>query len=227
VVSAAGHETDFTIADFVADLRAPTPSAAAELITEAQHKVQDRLANYAQRLERAVRFQLLHARQKMDSLQAERAEWRMTAHLQRLNQTLDDLAYRADSTMTLHLRASRKLTDELAAKILRHDPRQEIGRTRERLEQLRARLERSLERTLHAAGGRVEAMEGRLRALSPLAVLDRGYALVQAVDGRVIRSAAQLALGDRVTTRLGDGNFVSRVEEKSVAAQRKSKTKKK
>ncbi len=227
VVSAVGHETDFTIADFVADLRAPTPSAAAELITEAQHKVQDRLANYEQRLERAARFQLLHARQKMDTLQAERAEWRMTSYLQRLNQTLDDLVLRAETVMAGQLRANRKLIEELSANVLRHDPRQEIGRTRERLAQLRARLERSLERTLHVAGARVEAMEGQLRALSPLAVLDRGYALVQGADGTLIRSVGQLGLGDRVTTRLGDGDFLSRVEEKSGAAQRKNRTKKK
>ncbi len=82
VVSAIGHETDFTIADFVADLRAPTPSAAAELITEAQHRIAERVANQSQRLERATRFQLLHARQQFDSLPADRAEWRVTAMLQ-------------------------------------------------------------------------------------------------------------------------------------------------
>ncbi len=227
VVSAVGHETDFTIADFVADLRAPTPSAAAELITEAQHKVQDRVAYFAQRLERAVRFQLLRARQQMDSLHAERAEWRMTGHLQRLNQQLDEIAFRGESAMLDQLHERRRYSQELAAKVLRHDPRQELGRARERVTQVRVRLERSLERTLRKEEARLKAVDGRLRALSPLAVLDRGYALVQGPDGAVIRSAAQLAQGDRVTTRLGDGSFVSRVEETSAAARKKSRPKKK
>jgi len=90
VVCAVGHETDFTIADFSADLRAPTPSAAAELITEAQHKVAERVTSLEVRIERAVRFQLLHARQKIDSLHVERAEWRMSSLLNRLDQRLDD-----------------------------------------------------------------------------------------------------------------------------------------
>ncbi|MGB6192875.1 MAG: exodeoxyribonuclease VII large subunit [Terracidiphilus sp.] len=227
VVSAVGHETDFTIADFVADLRAPTPSAAAELITEAQHKVQDRLAHFAQRLERGARFQLLRARQRMDSLHAERSDWRMTGHLQRLNQQLDEVTFRVESAVLDQLRGRRRHAEELAAKVLRHDPRQELGRARERVTQVRVRLERSLEHTLRTEEARLKAVDGRLRALSPLAVLDRGYALVQGPDGVVIRSAAQLAHGDRVTARLGEGSFVSRVEETSAAAGKKGRPKKK
>lgn len=227
VVSAVGHETDFTIADFVADLRAPTPSAAAELITEAQHKVQDRVAHFSERLERGARFQLLRARQRMDSLHAERAEWRMTGHLQRLNQQLDELAFRGESVVLGQLRERRRHAEALGAKVLRHDPRQEVGRTRERVMQVRVRLERSIEHTLRTEEARLKAVDGRLRALSPLAVLDRGYALVQGRDGTVIRSAAQLAQGDRVTARLGEGSFVSRVEETSAAARKKSTPKKK
>ena len=226
VVSAVGHETDFTIADFVADLRAPTPSAAAELITEVQHKVHERVAHGEQRLERAARFQLLRAQQRMHSLHAERATWRMTAYLERLHQRLDELAFRSESAMLAEFRAKRKHAEELAAKVFRHDPRHELGQARERVTQLRVHLERALERTLRAAEARLRAVDGRLRALSPLAVLDRGYALVQGPDGTVIRSAGQLALGDRMTTRLSDGVFVSRVEETSGAAQKKRSKKK-
>ena len=98
VVSAVGHETDFTIADFAADLRAPTPSAAAELITEAQHKIAEHLAAQSHRLERAARFQLLQARQHLSrSAVADRAESRVTAMLYRLGQRLDDATQRLDS----------------------------------------------------------------------------------------------------------------------------------
>jgi exodeoxyribonuclease VII large subunit len=213
VVSAVGHETDFTIADFVADLRAPTPSAAAELITEVQHYVAERLAGNDQRLERAARYQLLRARQRVDSLHAERAEWRMAALVQRLGQRLDDTVMRLDGALAFELRARQATVAEFAAAVLRHDPRRLLAAARERLSSARHRLDRSFERVLREATAQAHSAEARLRALSPLAVLDRGYALVQGADGALVRSAAQLAAGDLVTTRLSDGSFASRVEQ--------------
>lgn len=213
VVSAVGHETDFTIADFVADLRAPTPSAAAELITEAQHRVAERLAQNDLRLERAVRYQLLHARQRVDSLHAERAEWRMTAALERLGQRLDDVRLRLEDTITEQIRNRQQQVTELNTVVLHHDPRRLMAVARERLTSLQHRLEHACEQMMRDASAELRAVDARLHALSPLAVLERGYALVQGVNGAVIRSASQVAAGDRVTTRLSDGSFVSHVEE--------------
>ena len=212
VVSAVGHETDFTIADFVADLRAPTPSAAAELITEAQHRISDRVASQASRLERATRFQLLHARQHLNSVPVSRAEWRMTAILQRLDQRLDDLAFSMETSVSGLVRQRERRVEELAAAVLHHDPRQRLGRTRERLNTGRALLQRSLEHTLHATAARLSAMDARLHSLSPLAVLERGYAIVIGTSGAVIRKTSQISTGETVTTRLSDGEFTSRVE---------------
>lgn len=217
VVSAVGHETDFTIADFVADLRAPTPSAAAELITEAQHVVVNRLAQDDLRLERAMRYALLQARQRVDSLHAERAEWHMTAQLERLGQRLDDAQMRIESTIAGQIRVRQETVGELASAVMRHDPRRLLALTRERLMVVQHRLERACERVTQEANAQLHAADARLRALSPLAVLERGYALVQGEDGELIRSAAQLAVGDRVTTRLRDGTFASRVEETAAA----------
>jgi exodeoxyribonuclease VII large subunit len=213
VVSAIGHETDFTIADFVADLRAPTPSAAAELITEAQHRIAERVGSQSQRLERAARFQLLHARQRFDSSSVDRAEWRVTSMLRRMNQRLDDLGFSMEGSVSGHLRQMQRDVAELAAAVLHHDPRQRMGRTRERLNAGSTRLDRSLERTLRRADAQLNALDARLHSLSPLAVLERGYALVLGADGGVIRSTAQIAAGDDVTTRLSDGEFTSRVEK--------------
>lgn len=221
VVSAIGHETDFTIADFVADLRAPTPSAAAELITEAQHKVADRVASQTTRLERAARFQMLQARQHFDSLAVTRTEGRMTAMLHRLDQRLDDFVFRMETAVGGHFRQRQGEVAELAAAVLRHDPRQRLGVANERLTALRAHLDRSVERGLQVSATRVRALDARLHALSPLAVLDRGYALVQGADGTLIRSTTQLAAGDRVSTRLSDGAFISRVEESAATTPRK------
>jgi exodeoxyribonuclease VII large subunit len=221
VVSAIGHETDFTIADFVADLRAPTPSAAAELITEAQHRVAERVETQSNRLERAARFQLLHARQLFDRVAMDRAERRTTASLHRLSQRLDDLGFRMESGVNGLIRTRQREVTELAADVLHHEPRQMLARMRERLGVGGTRLERSLERTLRRWAARLEALDGRLRSLSPLAVLERGYALVLSGDGTVIRSATQLAPGDHVRTRLSDGTFRSTVEE--VAENKKRK----
>ncbi len=213
VVSAVGHETDFTIADFVADLRAPTPSAAAELVTEAQHKIAEHLATQSHRLERAARFQLLQARQRFSRVPASRAEGRVTAILYRLAQQLDDLAFRSETWARMMLRVRSDRVSELQAAVLRHDPRQRLAHANSHLWDFRARMDRSLERLIEASQSRLGALDARLNALSPLAVLDRGYALVLTEAGQVVRSAAQVEAGDRVTTRVADGAFVSRVDE--------------
>jgi exodeoxyribonuclease VII large subunit len=218
VVSAVGHETDFTIADFVADLRAPTPSAAAELITEAQHDIAEHLAAQAHRLERAMRYQLLHVRHSFNDLAFDRAETRVAAQLHRLAQRLDDLTLRQESALTSQLRARQERVTHLAAAVLRHDPRRALAAARERLTGLRARLDHSIDRALHASTLSVNALAARLHALSPLAVLDRGYALVLSPDGSLIRSTAQLTAGDTVTTRLADGAFTGRVESIAINA---------
>jgi exodeoxyribonuclease VII large subunit len=211
-VSAVGHETDFTIADFAADLRAPTPSAAAELITEAQHKIAEHLATYLHRLDRAARFQLLQARQRLTRLPISRVESRVATLLHRFAQRLDDLSFRQESALTSHLRQRQNQVDSLAAAVLRHDPRQALAQARERLQAFSTRLDRSIERTLRRATVRTGAADARLHSLSPLAVLERGYALVLSAEGALIRSTTQLSPGEQLTTRLADGAFTSRVE---------------
>jgi len=212
VVSAIGHETDFTIADFVADLRAPTPSAAAELITEAQHRIAEHLAHQYNRLERAARYQLLQARQRLTRVPVSRAESRISTLLHRMAQRLDDLSFRQESAAGNQLRQRQDHVAALTAAVLRHDPRQGLAQARERLQTCRTRLDRALERTLQRCTIRTSALDARLHSLSPLAVLDRGYALVLDAAGSLVRSAAQLTPGDQLVTRLADGVFISRVE---------------
>jgi len=221
VVSAIGHETDFTIADFVADLRAPTPSAAAELITEAQHKIAEHLATQAHRLDRAARFQLLQARQRLTRLPVSRAESRITALLHRLEQRLDDFSFRLEAGVSSQVRQRQRQVAELTATVLRHDPRQGLAQARERLAACRTRLDRTLERMMHTSSSRLSALDAQLNSLSPLAVLERGYALVLDADGAVVRSTVQITPGDKVLTRLSDGAFIGHVE--STASNRNIK----
>ena len=213
VVSAVGHETDFTIADFVADLRAPTPSAAAELITEAQHKIAEYIATQSHRLSRAARFQLLQARERISSsAAAERTESRIITLLHRIAQRLDDLSFRLEAALSAQLRRHQLQVAGHTAAVLRHGLHQNLAQAREGLLACHNRLHRSQERLLHASRATVSALDARLHSLSPLAVLDRGYALVLDAAGGLVRSTAQVATGDTVVTRLSDGSFTSRVE---------------
>jgi exodeoxyribonuclease VII large subunit len=212
VVSAIGHETDFTIADFAADLRAPTPSAAAELVTEAQHKIAERLATQSHRLERAARLQLLQARQLFAQFPVSRVESRVSTLLYRLGQRLDDVTQRLDAAVNSQLRQRQSRISALAATVLHHNPRPNVAHAREHLADFRARLHRCIERRIESSGAALAALDGHLHSLSPLAVLDRGYALVLSADGSLIRSTAQLSSGDHLTTRLAEGSFTSRVE---------------
>jgi exodeoxyribonuclease VII large subunit len=228
-----GHETDFTIADFVADLRAPTPSAAAELITEAQHKVEDLVAALSNRLVRAARFQLLQARQRLARVPIAYAEQRMMTGLHRWEQRLDDLSFRMESAMGELLRDLNRGVAELSACVLRHDPRQLLSVARESLAASQSRLNHALHRSLTAARYRQQSVEarlyraaqvsvagrrsawanlrGELQAMSPLAVLQRGYALVQDEGGAVVRSVELLTTNQSLTTLLGDGSFSSKI----------------
>ncbi len=142
VVSAIGHETDFTIADFVADLRAPTPSAAAELITEAQHKIAEHLATQSHRLERAARFQFLQARQRLTRLPSAAPKSRISTLLHRLAQRLDDFGFRLESAISRPTPPAPGHVADLTAAVLRHDPRQALAQARERLAACRTRLDR-------------------------------------------------------------------------------------
>ncbi len=226
VVSAVGHETDFTIADFAADLRAPTPSAAAELVTEAQHKIAERVTEQQNRLERAMRYGLSQARQRFSSVPVSFAEGRMTAILHKFAQRLDDLSFRAETAMRTRTRGHGKRLSELAAAVLRHDPRRRLAFAGAQLGDLRAHMDRSLERRIESSRSKLGELDARLHALSPLAVLGRGYALVMNEAGGLVHSTAQVATGDRVTTRLSDGAFTSRVETTAAEEQKSRKGRK-
>ncbi len=211
VVSAVGHETDFTIADFVADLRAPTPSAAAELITAAQHRVEERVQLLEARLLRGVRFQGMQAQQRFARINAAATLARMGDSLGRRQQRVDERRFRLEAAITslqqVRLARLRTLTERLQ----QQDVRRSVSRAQGGSQRLRERLMRAGQVLLQTPKQRVHRAEVRLQALSPTAVLQRGYALAFRADGTLLRSADEVHAGDEITTRLASGQVRSRV----------------
>jgi exodeoxyribonuclease VII large subunit len=215
VVSEIGHETDFTIADFVADLRAPTPSAAAELLTEAQHKVEERLEQLHRRLTHACRYQLMRAQERFARLSAPAAFARMRNALARKQQRVDELQYQLDAAWHLKSRGITESLQKLEARLLRQDVSHRMRMVRERLAALDGRIERAQDFLLARACSRHASADGRLQTLSPLAVLNRGYALVFDANGVLIREAADAHDGGVITTRFSQSTLTSRVLERN------------
>jgi exodeoxyribonuclease VII large subunit len=215
IVSAIGHETDFTIADFVSDLRAPTPSAAAELITGVQHKIEERLDQLAQRLQRATRYALMQARERFARLSAPAAFARMRDNLNRRQQRVDDLSFRMESAWHKQSQAREQRLQHLASCVLRHDVSHRLRLVRERLESLTARLLRAQTISVHSHRSRLDALQKHLLFLSPLGILNRGYALVYDQSGALLRNAADAKPEQLLTTRLAQGSIESRVTKTS------------
>jgi exodeoxyribonuclease VII large subunit len=211
VVSAVGHETDFTIADFVADLRAPTPSAAAELVTAAQHRVEERVQALGARLVRAIRYQQMQARQRFSHVAASAAFARMRDALGRRQQRVDERRFRLESVIAKSLQDNASRLRDLTARLQRQDIHRKLLLVQSRNDHLRQRLNHIGSNLLRTPQQRVTSAATRLQALSPLAVLDRGYALVFNAEGTLLRSAAQASTGDTITARLTDGTITARV----------------
>ncbi len=213
VISAIGHETDFTIIDFVADLRAPTPSAAAELVIESKHQIDEQVESLHRRLGRAVRYQLILARQELTDLAQHGAFARTIDLVRRRQQRVDDLSHRmASAERDLISRYRRSL--DLATAGLRHrDLRRVLSGVRRDLDARAAALASSGQRLLLKLRARMDHADARMRSLSPLAVLERGYALVFDASGNLIKDAIQVREGDSINARLARGRVEATVNK--------------
>ena len=216
VVSAVGHETDFTIADFVADLRAPTPSAAAEMITEAQHRAGERVDALRARLLRGVRWQAMGARQRFSRVSAEGALRRVPEALERRAQRVDDLRTELSDTLNAALRVRLARVHALESRLLRRDVSAGIAAGRGRLLAVETRLQHASQRLVGGRRSTLERARVRLDALSPMAVLERGYTLAFAADGRLVRSVTQVGAGESMRVRMMDGSVETTVSSVAV-----------
>ena len=215
VVSAIGHETDFTLADFAADLRAPTPTAAAELLVPDRANLLAHLHGLHRQLHAQQANALRQRAQRID-----RAFLRL--HALRPQARLDALARRGEQARLRLANAMQRRLEQERARLRHADavlraghPRRRIERLRERLQALRGRPQSLLARHLQHEALRLRGLARSLHAISPLATVARGYSILQHADGRIVRSVDAVAVDETVSARLHDGQLRLRVEAKA------------
>ncbi|WP_312239800.1 exodeoxyribonuclease VII large subunit [Pantoea sp.] len=213
IVSAVGHETDVTIADFVADLRAPTPSAAAELVSRNQIELLRQLQSQQQRLEMAMDYYLARQQRAFTRLDHRLQQQHPQLRLARQQTALFRLQRRLDEAMEERLRLAARQQDRLAQRLAAQQPQGRIWQEQQQLQQWRYRLQQAMDKQLNQNKQRFGALAAQLEGVSPLATLARGFSVTTASDGQVVKNTGQLHSGDLLRTRLDDGWVESQVTQ--------------
>jgi exodeoxyribonuclease VII large subunit len=214
VISGVGHETDFTIADFVADVRASTPSAAAELVVQTRREFDKHIADLRETLAGLVRYRLLELSRRVHELSARRGFRRPHDLLRQQRQRADEMTSRLALALRARLEQTRRRLAAAHLRIAAFDFRVKIVAFRLRLERRTAELTIRIERLLRAKRDRLEKLALQLQERSPLQVLERGYAIATDAAGNLLRDAAQVTVGDTVAVQLHRGRLTTDVRKK-------------
>jgi exodeoxyribonuclease VII large subunit len=217
VISAVGHETDFTIMDFVADLRAPTPSAAAELVIRSRVEVENQAEAMRVRLVRAMERRLLEARHALMERARDGAFARMMDLIRQRQQKMDDLTYRLERGERQALEQMRRRWEGVSAAVRHYDLRRVLAGMRGELQAVTAAAAAAMRNQLLQNKVRLERMGRALEMLSPLAILERGYALVFDGAGQLVKDVAQVKVGEQILARVARGEIRATVRETGVA----------
>ncbi|WP_067517769.1 exodeoxyribonuclease VII large subunit [Endozoicomonas ascidiicola] len=210
IVSAVGHEIDFTIADFVADLRAATPSAAAEILSPDRQAILNQLFLFQRKLNTMVRHKLILSSKELDSIKG-----RLRHPGERLRdsaQRLDDLEIRLKQAMTLQLERSNSRLSRIQERTERCNPIFQLESLKGKNERLEQKLIQLTLNQLEKRSFKLEKASGELNAVSPLATLSRGYSITLR-DSTIIRDSQQLKEGDLITTRFHKGEALCKIEK--------------
>ena len=213
IISGVGHEIDFTIVDFVADLRAPTPTAAAELVTEYYFQLNDRLEEWKANLGYLVQAKLAEKSQTL-LFTSQNLKSPLTM-LKEQSQSLDNIEMRLANTIQGIMGNAKQNFQLATAQIYQSSALQRFGNYEDRIKTNLRSLNSQMKNLIDKKKLMLESITTNLKAISPLAVLDRGYAIVMNENGQALKSSKDIKVGDTVTTRLGDGGFTSNVSKKN------------
>ncbi|SFU13913.1 Exodeoxyribonuclease VII large subunit [Kosakonia arachidis] len=225
VVSAVGHETDVTIADFVADLRAPTPSAAAEIVSRNQLELLRQVQAMQQRLEMSMDYYLAGRNRRFALLNHRLQQQHPQLRLARQQTVLERLQQRMQNALDAQLKRASARQQRVMQRLNQQNPQPRIHRAQSRVQQLEYRLSQNVRDRLSATRERFSTAITHLEAVSPLATLARGYSVTTSPAGDVLKKTRQVKVGDKLTTRLNDGwveSEVSSVTPVKKPRQRKS-----
>lgn len=202
-VSAVGHEIDFTITDFVADLRAATPSAAAESVSPSREHLTRQLDRYENLLARQLNQQIRRLKDRVTGLERRLPHPMRT--LQQYSQRLDDLSLRSQRAIRGKIQHDQARLNRLTSLLAVQNPKRQLRQQQERCQHLNSQLQRAMKHLLEKKKERWSRVSHNLNTVSPLATLGRGYAIVQKADGVIVRDAQQLNQGENVNGRFGKG----------------------
>lgn len=213
VISAVGHETDFTIADFVADLRAATPSAAAELVAAREDHICSALAQSSQNLSRLMQYRIVAARTRVQKHALSQVFDEVRSQLRNANTSANAARHRLEILISQTIRAAQLRSEALSITLAPARLRSTVAEARAQLDSAYTRCNIALDKQMAETKKRLGLAAGALDALSPLAVLQRGYAIAQNEEGKLLRDANQVAVGDKVKVRLASGGFKATVND--------------
>jgi exodeoxyribonuclease VII large subunit len=214
VISGVGHETDFTIADFVADLRAPTPSAAAEIVVRSRVEFERNIAEHQRHIVQRMRYLISEWRHHVRDLETHRGFRRLEILVRRRHQQVDEFSSALAIVLRLRLATARQRLTRAGTRISSFDLRARADMLRRRIEQQRTSLQAALDRRLIAKRHLFEKAKLQLDERDPLRLLDRGYAVAYDASGKVLRSPDQVKVGDDISVRLARGELGATVRNK-------------
>jgi exodeoxyribonuclease VII large subunit len=214
VISAVGHEIDFTIADFVADRRAPTPSAAAEIVAESEDQIEAFIRQRTEDLFQIINYKLLHLRSDWQELAMSPVFVEFPQKVKDSRYELDDAGDRLQDAFERNLKRGEKRLEALTNRLSPVRLARSVAESRTRLALLRQRQTSAAKASLDNAGERLNVQMAALDALSPLAVLKRGFSIAETEAGEILRDARKIRVGDKLKIRLANGKLEAEVLKK-------------